>query len=263
MARRRQKHLIEPKAFFGLLVVLGAIWLITQLFKNLPSGSGRVFGLVILVVGAAAIAYPVVRLLQRVRTRQALLRVAREASERQLAALVRRRAQLVRLDPYGKPRSEHWAKEIDYFISQHIEPSLTAGERAALGRNHDKVAEIIGARVETATREQPAFQTFSDDMTPVEFEAFCAEQLRLGGWNARVTLQSRDQGVDVIAEKAGRRVVLHRPWFPLAEQSSNPRCCVPIRLPGLSRPTALAQIPAVGAGHPRAGSQRIEGPARG
>jgi len=45
-------------------------------------------------------------------------------------------------------------------------------------------------------------------MTPTEFETFCAEELRRAGWNARVTMQSRDQGVDVIAEKNGVRVVL-------------------------------------------------------
>ncbi|HLH07890.1 MAG TPA: restriction endonuclease [Terriglobales bacterium] len=51
-------------------------------------------------------------------------------------------------------------------------------------------------------------QTFSEEMSPSEFEAFCAEELRRNGWQARVTLQSRDQGVDVIAEKNGIRVVL-------------------------------------------------------
>jgi Restriction endonuclease len=55
---------------------------------------------------------------------------------------------------------------------------------------------------------QPPFQTFSDEMKPAEFEAFCAEELRRAGWDARVTMQSRDQGVDVVAEKNHVRVVI-------------------------------------------------------
>ena len=51
-------------------------------------------------------------------------------------------------------------------------------------------------------------ETVSDEMSPAEFEAFCAEELRQAGWKARVTLQSRDQGVDVIADKNSVRVVL-------------------------------------------------------
>ena len=45
-------------------------------------------------------------------------------------------------------------------------------------------------------------------MSPPEFEVYCADELRQCGWNARVTTQSGDQGVDIIAEKNGVRVVL-------------------------------------------------------
>jgi len=33
--------------------------------------------------------------------------------------------------------------------------------------------------------------------------AFCAEQLNQARWSARVALRSRDQGVEIIAEKSG------------------------------------------------------------
>jgi restriction system protein len=208
MARRKQKHLIEPQTALGLLVVLGALWLLMRLLQNLPSGTGNAIGLIVLVILAASIAYLTVKLLRRTSLRQALLKRVQATTDQQLQALLRRRAQLVRLDPYGKPQADKWCKEIDYFIKQHIQPLLNPQERAALERNHEQVAEIVGARVETAMRDQPPFKTFSDDMKPAEFETFCAEELRRAGWNARVTMQSRDQGVDVIAAKNGRRVVL-------------------------------------------------------
>ncbi|GBQ38431.1 putative endonuclease [Acidocella aminolytica 101 = DSM 11237] len=45
-------------------------------------------------------------------------------------------------------------------------------------------------------------------MTPVEFERCCADYLSLKGWSAKTTKGSGDQGVDVIARKAGHTIVL-------------------------------------------------------
>jgi restriction system protein len=148
------------------------------------------------------------RILRRIGAHRTLLKRVKVTMEQQLQPLLRRRAQLVRLDAYGKPQADKWDKEIGYFIEQHIQPSLGRRERAELERNYEKVAAIIVARVETALRDQPAFKAFTDDMTPIEFETFCAEELRRAGWDARVTMQSRDQGVDVVAAKNGQRVVL-------------------------------------------------------
>jgi len=77
-----------------------------------------------------------------------------------------------------------------------------------LARERTMVVDLIQSRVEAAMQDQPAFQGFRDDLTAAEFEGFCAEELRRVGWNARVTMQSRDQGVDVVAEKSGVRIVL-------------------------------------------------------
>jgi restriction system protein len=49
---------------------------------------------------------------------------------------------------------------------------------------------------------------FREDMSPLEFEHYCAEVLREMKWNARVTQASGDQGVDIIADKRGRRIVV-------------------------------------------------------
>jgi len=49
---------------------------------------------------------------------------------------------------------------------------------------------------------------FSDNMKPREYEHLCADLLREAGWSARVTTHSRDFGVDVIAEKPDRRIVV-------------------------------------------------------
>jgi sugar diacid utilization regulator len=49
---------------------------------------------------------------------------------------------------------------------------------------------------------------FSNSMKPREYERFCAGLLREAGWDARVTTHRRDFGVDVIAEKPDRRIVV-------------------------------------------------------
>ena len=208
MARRGQQHLIAPKALFGLLAVLTAIGLAGRLLEHLPRGSGNAIGAIVLAMIACVLAYPVARFLQRADARHTLLQKTGAMVEQQLESLLRRRSQLVRPDAYGKPRLDKWEKEIDYFIDHHIQPSLRPSEQAALELIYDEVASVIRDRVETAIRSQPVSHTFSDDMTAAEFESFCAEELGRSGWNAQLTMQGRDQGVDVIGEKNGRRVVL-------------------------------------------------------
>jgi hypothetical protein len=152
--------------------------------------------------------FPILRWVGRIANRYTLLRQAAAITAQQMGPLLRRRAQLVTLDPYGKPRFERWDKEIDYFIAQHIEPSLTVAECASLRRNHERVATLLARTVEAAFAAQPASQVVPDDMTPGEYEVFCADQLRQAGWSAHVTMLSRDQGVDVIAEKDRKRIIL-------------------------------------------------------
>lgn len=103
--------------------------------------SGGDIGLVIFVGVAATLSYSVVRALQRDNARHALLQKVQVTIEQHRSSLVRRRAQLVQPDAYGKPQWERWKKEIEYFITHHIAPSLTQKEYSVLG------AEKSGARV--------------------------------------------------------------------------------------------------------------------
>jgi hypothetical protein len=117
------------------------------------------------------------------RARRILLRKATSTItatiKQHLPSLVRRRAQLVRLDAYGKPQFEKWIKEVDYFVNEHIIPRLTPQEfssfRIALLREKNiDIATLIFMLIESEILKNPAFQSFSDDMTPSEFETFCA-----------------------------------------------------------------------------------------
>jgi len=199
--RRKRKHLIAPKQFAGVAGALFVIWLVVQIFQSL---NGTVFVIIIAAAGGIF----VVTLVMRQRRRISFFGKVNFAIEQHLDQLVRRKAQLVRADPYGKQELERWEKEIDYFITHHVYPALTSGEQPLLNRERASISRAISERTEIRMRDKPVFNAFSDDLTPTEFEVFCAEQLKQSGWNAQVTLRSRDQGVDVIGEKAGVRIVL-------------------------------------------------------
>ena len=49
---------------------------------------------------------------------------------------------------------------------------------------------------------------WNDNIDPLEFERRCAEAMHLSGWTARTTKGSGDQGVDVLADKRGTKLVL-------------------------------------------------------
>jgi restriction system protein len=137
-----------------------------------------------------------------------LLKKVHIATQQHLAALARKRMQLVQPDAYGNQKLEKWTEEIKYFLFDHLGPSLSPEEHGSLTENFAAHMLAIDDVVQEAMRDHPSFRTFSDAMSPAEFEGFCAEELRQANWNARVTLQSRDQGVDVVADKDNVRVVL-------------------------------------------------------
>lgn len=198
MARRKKSN--EVEAIVGSLLALFFLGIVVN-------HAGAIFG-ALLVLIFMAVGAVVLRASLRKHALAALLEKAGAATRQHMEALLRRRAQLIRLDPYGKPQAERWSKELDYFVQQHLKTALTAGEQVTLSRNRDEVLKAIDTQVAAASATQNPFAKFSDDFTPSEFETFCAATLREHGWDARVTQQSRDQGVDVVASKAGRRVVL-------------------------------------------------------
>ena len=198
--RRRKAAAIEAPAVLAAGACLFILWL---LLRN-PSVV-IVLGLAIVAVVATIVAVTIV---MPARNRRSLIDKANAGVDQNADRLARRRAQLVRQDAYGKPVLEKWVEEINYFINEHVGPSLTTQEQSLLKRERAGITQAIMRHVEQVVRDRPAFDSFSDKMTPVEFEAFCAEQLRQSGWDAHVTRQSRDQGVDVIAEKNGLRIVL-------------------------------------------------------
>ena len=211
MARRKQKHLIAPGTMVGLLMTVGAIWLIAQIIFS--RGFLETIGVIIVLVGAPTIAYIVINRYQRTAIQNALYQKAQSIIEAKINPLAVTRMQLVWTDAYGTPQMEKWTKEKYRFIRQEIEPSLNPDERLALDRDRGAIANLIDTRLAIARKERPAFREFSTVTNGRDFESFCAEELRRAGWSTRVTSQSRDQGADIVADWDDVRVVVQCKFY--------------------------------------------------
>ena len=108
-----------------------------------------------------------------------------------------RRSQLIVPGAYGLVDDSKWVKEVDYFLNNVALP--VNSESAAYTR----------IEIEKATSSYGnAKSDFSDSMSPLEYERLVADRLRGLGWDARTTVPTGDQGIDVIAEKDGQKLVV-------------------------------------------------------
>jgi hypothetical protein len=112
------------------------------------------------------------------RIQESLLKKVYVAMQEHLPALVRKRMQLVQTNAYGNQKLEKWTEEIRYFLFEHLGPSLSPEELVILPENFAALMLAIDSVVQGAMRDHPSFRAFSDDMSPAEFEGFCAEELR-------------------------------------------------------------------------------------
>ena len=125
-----------------------------------------------------------------------------------MGALIRQQMILIHSDAYGKPVTDRWMKELEYFVTNHVRPALDVNQISFLDSNNAIIIHRIWQRVSNAANQTPALAAISVPQSPAEFEVYCAETLRAYGWSANRMPLAHDQGVDVIAEKNGVRVVL-------------------------------------------------------
>lgn len=124
-------------------------------------------------------------------------------------ALIKKRKQTLFYDDYGNVVYANWYKEVDYFLNRVVAPQLELRHRRVLdGRREDarRIVDKIAAYIPEVT-DSPVSVDW-DELTPIDYELQCAAALCNLGWNARTTKATGDQGVDVIADRPGVRVVL-------------------------------------------------------
>lgn len=119
--------------------------------------------------------------------------------------LALRRRQECFVDAYGNMICDGWQRERAYFADRTIFPKLAA--RGLAEEGEVRWAEILAiVEVVAATVELPDEADAPED--GIAYERFCAARLREGGWQARPTQASGDQGADIVAERDGLRLVV-------------------------------------------------------
>lgn len=140
-------------------------------------------------------------------TESALLRFW-SVFEEHAEELARARVQSVYVDRYGLEDKRAWRGELEYFCNRVILPALESFPDAVVEGLMASELNIMDDRLTARARALGGHSGFSEAMSPIEYELYCAKLLQGAGWEARTTKGSGDQGVDVIATKTGRRLIL-------------------------------------------------------
>ncbi len=120
-----------------------------------------------------------------------------------ISTLSIKKDQLCFKDEYGLIDSSRWDAEVLKFIDKVCNkflPNPTA-------YNHQKISSRIESAINTHKKNSKK-KAYSEAISPIEYEHYCARILTSCGWKTRVTSASGDQGADVIAEISGIVVVI-------------------------------------------------------
>jgi restriction system protein len=110
-----------------------------------------------------------------------------------------RRNQLTVQRNYGLIDDKKWKNEVNHFILNVIKPLWDDDESIHY------LQEVIN---EVTDNYQSTTTFFSIKMSPSEYEQLVTNTLSTYGWDARMTVASGDQGIDVIAKKQDIKVVI-------------------------------------------------------
>jgi restriction system protein len=120
-----------------------------------------------------------------------------------LDILYRKRTQLIIIDDYENVDDEKWKKELHYFIEKTIFPKLEQNKFLVIRDSYRTLFQEIDEIVESHNSSEMNMEK----LKPHEFEMLCAKILTENGWSAKLTKQTGDQGIDIIASYENIRAV--------------------------------------------------------
>jgi restriction system protein len=125
-----------------------------------------------------------------------------------MASLKRNYSILVQRDLSGNPMRAKWNEHVNGFLANNAQPALSEVNRTRLKKDWNLAVQRVNERTAEALALSPATVSFTKELSPSEYEGFCAHELRQAGWAVQQTPIVGDQGVDLIAEKNGMRVAV-------------------------------------------------------
>ena len=169
---------------------------------------GGIFALIVIICMAPWLIY----LLWDTSRKDRVRNICHKLIENHSDSLAIERTKYARTDPYGQEDTDRWFREVRYFmehiLASDVHEQFGNGGMRRLGEMWSEIADEVDRAARKAQRAIEETTDFSDDLTALEYEQFCAAELRRFGWNVSSTQASRDQGVDLVAGKLGRKVVI-------------------------------------------------------
>jgi restriction system protein len=180
------------------------------------SGGGWIIGVAIaFIIGGGG--WRILKAYSANKRKDEALSIAVSEVNSHTAVLHIKRLQTVLPDDYGTVFLDKWEKEKEYYIQTRILPALrTKGLEAIYGDLAVKIDIMIEEAaqrpipptLDTASRFISNPEVFDARMEPIDYERHCALQLEKAGWSTRLTATTGDQGADVLANRAGKALVL-------------------------------------------------------
>lgn len=190
----------------GCFLVIIEVFLGSFLWASIEEGSIVATIITILLMGGIVAIYSSATK-KRKKELKDTIDLLRKLSEDHGRTLAIKRKQILRKNEYGaieKKRVAEWEKELTRFIDSTPIP-LLLNNRDHLVTHLKDFMKIVDSVAESHQKEL-LFDVSEVDSQ--EYEVMCAEILKKQGWDAEVTKGSGDQGVDIVASKDGKKVVL-------------------------------------------------------
>ena len=129
--------------------------------------------------------------------------VLNENSEKLISAY----RNLVTEDAFGEKNYKKFKNEVPNFIlkKSNIKEELE-GSGMSYQLSENQLNSLI-EQIETFLEKEAEEMKYDPDMSPYDYEDFCANEFNKSGWSASSTKNSSDQGIDVIAKRKNETLV--------------------------------------------------------
>jgi restriction system protein len=159
-----------------------------------------------------------VRIALRRRKRAKLLELTARVTRSYARVLLVKQKQLVSHDGYGNQQIDGWVQHANYFIDNVI-----LREAKAAGLDFGTLENATPLRAAVTTRFLDVLNSHADQgadpvadqdiMSGRHYETLCLNILQAQGWIVTATPVTGDQGADLIADLAGKRVVIQCKFY--------------------------------------------------
>jgi restriction system protein len=116
-----------------------------------------------------------------------------------------------RADLFGNVDDKKWQGCIDNFLRTNVVTDVanySAWRKSEFGIKSARIIDGLTSKAAAVLNQQSSLtDAASLDMTPAQYEEYCASLMRSSGWKATVTQAARDGGADFVAENGNVRLV--------------------------------------------------------